>query len=84
MPDEWNAPILLISPRHWRELVKPRHRQILDVIHSYGKPAMYHCDGAVAPLIPELIDMGVNVLNPVQPDANGMEPVNLKTQYASN
>jgi uroporphyrinogen decarboxylase len=72
---------LLISPNHWRKLVKPRHQQILDVIHSYGKPAMYHCDGAVAPLIPELIDMGVNVLNPIQPDSKGMEPASLKAQY---
>jgi uroporphyrinogen decarboxylase len=72
---------LLISPDHWRRLVKPRHQQILDVIHSYGKTAMYHCDGAVAPLIPELIDMGVNVLNPIQPDAKGMDPLGLKAQY---
>ena len=72
---------LLISPKTWRELVKPRHQKILDLIHSYGKPAMYHCDGAVAPLIPELIDMGVNVLNPIQPDAAGMEPATLKAQY---
>lgn len=72
---------LLISPKTWRNLVKPRHQKILDVIHSYGQPAMYHCDGAVAPLIPELIEMGVNVLNPIQPDAAGMEPVGLKEQY---
>ncbi|MEW5956449.1 MAG: uroporphyrinogen decarboxylase family protein [Chloroflexota bacterium] len=72
---------LMISPKAWRQLVKPRHQKILDLIHRYGKPAMYHCDGAVAPLIPELIDMGVNVLNPIQPDAAGMEPATLKAQY---
>jgi uroporphyrinogen decarboxylase len=74
---------LLISPKTWRNLVKPRHQKILDVIHSYGKSAMYHCDGAVAPLIPELIEMGVNVLNPIQPDAKDMDPVGLKTQYGN-
>ncbi|MFQ5612018.1 MAG: uroporphyrinogen decarboxylase family protein [Anaerolineae bacterium] len=72
---------LLISPKSWRKLVKPRHRKILDVVHSYGIPAMYHCDGAVAPLIPELIDIGVDVLNPIQPDAKGMAPAELKEQY---
>lgn len=72
---------LMISPKTWRKLIKPRHQKILDVIHSYGKPAMYHCDGAVAPLIPELIEMGVNVLNPIQPDAKGMEPSALKATY---
>jgi uroporphyrinogen decarboxylase len=72
---------LLISPKSWRKLVKPRHRKILDLIHSYGKPAMYHCDGAVAPLIPELIDIGVDVLNPIQPDSKGMDPAGLKATY---
>jgi uroporphyrinogen decarboxylase len=74
---------LLISPDSWRKLIKPRHQKILDVISRYGKPAMYHCDGAVAPLIPDLIDMGVTVLNPIQPDAKGMEPATLKAQYGS-
>ncbi len=72
---------LLISPEAWRRSVKPRHQKILDLIHRYGKPAMYHCDGAVAPLIPELIDIGVNVLNPIQPDSKGMEPAGLKAKY---
>ncbi len=72
---------LLISPRAWRKSVKPRHQKILDLIHRYDKAAMYHCDGAVAPLIPELIEIGVNVLNPIQPDSKGMEPAGLKVQY---
>jgi uroporphyrinogen decarboxylase len=72
---------LLISPEAWRRLVKPRHQKILDLIHRYNKPAMYHCDGAVAPLIPELIEIGVNVLNPIQPDSRGMEPAGLKAKY---
>jgi uroporphyrinogen decarboxylase len=72
---------LLISPGHWRSMVKPRHQQILDVVHQYGKTAMYHCDGALAPLIPELIDMGVDVLNPIQTDGPGMEASGLKAQF---
>lgn len=72
---------LLISPDAWRKSVKPRHQKILDLAHHYGKPTMYHCDGAVAPLIPELIEMGVNVLNPIQPDSKGMEPATLKEKY---
>jgi uroporphyrinogen decarboxylase len=72
---------LLISPNAWRKSVKPRHQKILEVIHRYGKTAMYHCDGAVAPLIPELIEIGVNVLNPIQPDSKGMEPASLKARY---
>jgi len=72
---------LMISPKHWRKLVKPHHQRIIDLIHSYNKPVMYHCDGAIAPLIPELIEIGVDVLNPIQPDSKGMEPAGLKIQY---
>lgn len=72
---------LLISPQLWRELVKPRHQKILDLVHRRGQTAMYHCDGAIAPLIPELLDMGVDVLNPIQTDSPGMEPVALKEKF---
>jgi uroporphyrinogen decarboxylase len=72
---------LLISQKMWRELVKPRHERILEVIKAYDKPVMYHCDGAVYPLIPELIDMGIDVLNPIQPDAKGMESKHLKDEF---
>ena len=44
-------------------------------------PVMYHCDGALYPLLPELIEMGVDVLNPVQADAAGMEPQRLKDEF---
>ncbi|MFN8454283.1 MAG: uroporphyrinogen decarboxylase family protein [Anaerolineae bacterium] len=74
---------LMISPDSWRTSVKPRHQKILDLVHRYGKTAMYHCDGAVAPLIPELIDIGVDVLNPIQPDSKGMEPAGLKEKYGA-
>lgn len=74
---------LMISPQLWRELIKPRHQKILDLVHRYGKSAMYHCDGAIAPLIPELLDIGVDVLNPVQTDSPGMEPAGLKEKFGS-
>ena len=72
---------LMISPKLWRKLIKPRHQQILDLVHKYNKTTMYHCDGAIAPLIPELIEIGVDVLNPIQTDSAGMEPETLKLKY---
>lgn len=72
---------LMISPRHWEKYIKPRHKKILDLVHQRGKTTMYHCDGAVAPLIPQLIDIGVDVLNPIQTDTPGMEPETLKSIY---
>ena len=73
--------ILMISARMWRKLIKPLHERIIDVAKAYGIPVMYHCDGALYPLIPELIEMGVDVLNPVQADAAGMEPQRLKDEF---
>lgn len=72
---------LMISPRHWEKIVKPRHQKILDMVNQYGKQTMYHCDGAIAPLIPQLIDIGVDVLNPIQTDTPPMEPTLLKQSY---
>ena len=72
---------LMISARMWRRLIKPLHQRIIDVVKAHGIPVMYHCDGALYPLIPELIDMGVDVLNPVQADAAGMDPQRLKNEF---
>jgi len=72
---------LMISPVHWERYIKPRHKQILDLVHQHGNTAMYHCDGAVAPLIPQLIEIGVDVLNPIQTDTPEMEPETLKSKY---
>ena len=72
---------LMVSKKMWREYVRPRHVRLIEVAHQYGKPVMYHTDGAVYPLIPEFIDMGVDVLNPIQPDAKGMEMDKLKAEF---
>jgi uroporphyrinogen decarboxylase len=72
---------LMVSKKMWREYVRPRHVRLIEVAHRYGKPVMYHTDGAIYPLIPEFIDMGVDVLNPIQPDAKGMEMDKLKAEF---
>ena len=72
---------LLISPDTWRTEVRPHHARLTRLALDRGIPVMYHCDGAVARLIPELIDLGVNVLNPLQTGARGMEPARLKADF---
>ena len=62
---------LLMSPRHWRRFLKPRMAEIIARIKGIN-PALkvaYHTDGCVYDLIPELIEIGIDVLNPVQPAA---------------
>jgi uroporphyrinogen decarboxylase len=74
---------LLISKKMWRTFIRPCHEKLIAVAKQRGKQVMYHTDGAVRPLIPELIEMGVDVLNPIQPGAAGMEPAELKRDFGA-
>ena len=59
-------------------MIKPYHKRLNKVIHEYGAKVVYHTDGAVMEAIPGLIDMGIDVLEAIQFDAAGMDPVQLK------
>lgn len=72
---------LLISLKMWRQYVKPFHQKIIDKAQSYQKTVMYHCDGNTRKIIPELIEMGVDILNPIQADIPEMDPATLKAEF---
>lgn len=72
---------LLISKRMWRTFIKPSHERLIAVAKEYGKAVMYHTDGAVRTVIPELIEMGIDVLNPIQPGVSGMDADELKKDF---
>ena len=72
---------LMLSPRSWRELIKPQLRRVNAVGTSRGLPVAYHCCGALRPIIPDLIEIGVNILNPVQSNCPGMDTLELKREY---
>ncbi len=72
---------LMISKDTWRRYICPHHARIFEVAKAHGKQVMYHCDGAIRPLIPELIELGVDVLNPVQVSARGMCAAELKREF---
>jgi uroporphyrinogen decarboxylase len=72
---------LMISPSMWRTFVRPCHARLIELAKAYNIPVMYHCDGAIYPLIPELIELGVDLLNPIQTDAKGMAPKRLKEEF---
>jgi len=74
---------LLISREMWLQQIRPFHSRLAAVGKKHGIPVMYHCDGAVYPLIADLIDIGIDVLNPVQPDATGMDHPRLKEEFGS-
>ena len=69
---------LLISLPLWEEMLKPHHKRLNQTIHEYGAKVMYHSDGAVMKAVDGLIDMGIDVLEALQFDAQGMDPAMLK------
>jgi len=72
----------LFSPRTYRELVKPLHRELFDYLHARtDAKVFFHTCGAVRELIPDLIDIGVDILNPVQVSAAAMDTAELKAEF---
>ncbi len=71
----------LISLPMFRQFVAPYLKEMIDCIHGLGGLALYHSCGAIGPFIPELIGLGVDVLDPIQPAGPAMQPEFLKAQY---
>jgi uroporphyrinogen decarboxylase len=73
---------LLISPISYRKIVKPRHKKLFQFIKDRTSAKLFfHSCGAIRPLIPDLIEIGVDILNPVQVNAKGMNSAELKKEY---
>ena len=76
---------MLISPRTYRKLCKPRHKQLFDFIHSRSNAKIFfHSCGSVRAVIPDLIEIGVDILNPVQVSARDMDSADLKREYGKD
>ena len=72
----------LISPEQYRKIARPRHRKIFDFIHSHSKAKVFfHSCGSIRAVIPDLIEAGVDILNPVQVSATGMDSAELKREF---
>lgn len=73
----------LLSPRMYRSVIQPYHRRLFSLAHSLfpNMKVMFHTDGSVFDLIPDLLDAGVDILEAVQTDAAKMEPERLKAAY---
>ncbi len=72
---------LLMSLGMWEEFIKPCHQRLNAISHQYGVRVIYHSDGAVTAAVPGLLDMGIDVLQALQFDAAGMDPLDLKTRF---
>jgi uroporphyrinogen decarboxylase len=72
---------LQISPAMWRRFMKPYLKRFVDLGKQAGLKTMLHSCGGVREIIPDLIEIGMDALNPVQVRAKGMEPAGLKHDF---
>jgi uroporphyrinogen decarboxylase len=73
---------LIISPKMYRHFIKPCHKRIYDFIHSKTKAKLFmHSCGSIFDIIPDFIEIGVDILNPIQRDAAKMEIGKLKKLF---
>lgn len=72
---------MLMDPDMWRKLLKPRLAKVITAAKSVNPQVLvfYHSDGNILPIIPDLIEIGVDILNPIQPEC--MDPAELKRMY---
>jgi uroporphyrinogen decarboxylase len=72
---------MLMSPDMWRRWLKPRLASVIAAARSVHPDVLifFHSDGNIRPIIPDLIEIGVDILNPVQPEC--MDPADLKRRF---
>ncbi len=72
--DDWGTQTnLIISPEKWREVFKPRYARQFQLVHQQGMDVYFHCCGAIQAIIPDLIEIGVDMLNISQPNLFDIE-----------
>jgi uroporphyrinogen decarboxylase len=72
---------LMYSPSQIREFLLPRMKRMMDLTKQHGSHVFYHSDGAVRQILPDLIEIGIEVLNPIQWRCAGMERDGLKRDF---
>ena len=72
---------LMYSPAQIREFILPRMKRMMDLVHQSGAFVFHHSDGAVRRILPDMIETGIDVLNPVQWRCKGMERESLVRDF---
>ncbi|MGN0658566.1 MAG: uroporphyrinogen decarboxylase family protein [Emergencia sp.] len=75
----------LMPPKLYRQMFKPRYKQLCDYVHKHSSmKTMLHTCGAVRCFIPDFIEVGYDIINPVQTSAKGMDPAELKKEFGKD
>jgi uroporphyrinogen decarboxylase len=81
--DDWGAQRgLIMGPHFWREYIKPRMTKMIELSHRHGKTVFLHSDGDIREIIPDLVEIGLDILNPVQPDV--MNIYDIKREFGKD
>jgi len=83
--DDWGAQDgLIMSPDIFYKFYAPHYRRYADLAHSYGLLLEFHSCGAARELYPGMIEVGVDIMNPVQTSAKGMVPHEIKNEFGKD
>ena len=74
---------LMISPRHIRRFLLPGMQRMVNLVHSAGVYVFHHNDGNITRILPDLVELGIDALNPIQWRADKMDRAWLKQQYGA-
>lgn len=78
--EDWgNNKSLFISPEMWRKFFKPLYKRLFDRAKRRGAFVLFHSDGNITPIVKDLVEIGIDILNPVQPEC--MDQVEIKRAY---
>jgi uroporphyrinogen decarboxylase len=75
---------MVISPNMWRKYIKPKYIELISAVKRHNLKYCHHSCGGIRPIMPDLIEIGVDVLNPIQPLADGMDPEELGIEFGKD
>jgi uroporphyrinogen decarboxylase len=80
--DDWGDQRgVILGPQRWRKFIKPCWQRLYAAAHAQGRIVMSHCCGSVEEIMPDIIEIGLDVLESVQPEPAGMNPYGLKRRW---
>jgi uroporphyrinogen decarboxylase len=80
--DDWGFQQgVILGPERWRAFIKPRWAKVYQAVHAQGKRTISHCCGSIVDILPDIVEIGLDVLESVQPEARGMNPYALKKRW---
>ncbi|MBU0477202.1 uroporphyrinogen decarboxylase family protein [bacterium] len=74
---------MMLSPELWRKHIKPYSKQLIRPFKDMGLITYYHSCGSIVPVIEDFIEMGLDILDPIQPKAAGMDAKNLESRFGN-